>query len=177
MRLLRPTLLILAGAAALALGAQVSVPMVPIPTTLQTLAVVAFGLFAGPRLAALAAFVYLLLVVAGLPVLSRGQQFGGWEFVNYLGAGYVVGFVPGAAVAGWLGYGGRFRRMVVAGLASHGVVLALGVAVMTFWLGPGRAIEHGLLPFLPGAVAKSLLAAALIMVVRQVERTEGHGIE
>jgi biotin transport system substrate-specific component len=142
--------------------------MVPIPTTLQTLALVVVGLLAGPRLAALAALLYLLLAAAGLPVLSSAQRFAGWEFVRYLGAGYVVGFIPGAALAGWLGHGRGFGRMVMAGLTAHAAVLACGVAVMTFWLGPGPAIEKGLLPFLAGAVAKSVLAAALGVLVRPV---------
>lgn len=156
------------GALLIAAGAQVFFPLEPIATTLQTLALVAIGLLGGPRIGGFAALFYLLLVLFGLPVLSRGQQIGGWDFVEYLGAGYVIGFIPGAALAGWLGHRQGFWRCVLAGFAAHAVVLVCGAAVMVVWLGLGLAIERGLIPFIPGAVAKSLVAAALAWLVAAV---------
>jgi len=156
------------GALAIALGAQISIPMVPVPTTLQTLAVVAVGLLGGPRAGAGAAGLYLLLAVLGLPVLAEGARHGGWAFVELTSAGYVVGFVPGAALAGWLGHRRSLARAAAAGVAAHAVVLAIGVSVLAAHIGPGAAIEYGLLPFLVGAVVKGIGAAALVAATRQV---------
>ena len=47
---LAQALIVLGGSAVIALGAQISVPMLPVPMTLQTLAVVLVGLTAGARL-------------------------------------------------------------------------------------------------------------------------------
>ena len=91
---------VLLGALAIAVGAQISVPMIPVPTTLQTLAVLAVGLMGGPRVGVASALLYLCLVVAGLPVLSSAQRYGGMAFLEFAAAGYVIGFVPAAAVAG-----------------------------------------------------------------------------
>ena len=159
---------IVLGAAAMAAGAQVSVPMVPVPTTLQTLAVVLLGLLAGPRLAMGAAALYLLVAVAGLPVLSSFQRQGGWDFVNFLAAGYVVGFIPAAGVAGWLGRRGGLLRLTAAGLLAHAVVFAFGVPVIAHWLDWPTAIERGLAPFLLGALAKSLVAAGVVAGLRRL---------
>lgn len=159
---LPPALVVVLGAVAIALGAQISLPMVPVPMTLQTLAVVLIGLLAGPMLGAGSAGLYLACVLVGLPVLSSAQQAGGTAFSEFLGAGYVVGFLPGAAVAGYLGHGKDFLQRLLAGLVCHLVVLVLGAAVLAFWRGAGVAWEHGVLPFLIGAVVKSLIAAALI---------------
>lgn len=150
------------GALAIALGAQISIPMVPVPTTLQTLAVVAVGLLGGPRAGAGAASLYLLLAVLGLPVLAEGARHGGWAFVELKSAGYVVAFVPGAALAGWLGQRRSLARAAAAGVAAHAVVLATGVSVLALHIGPGLAVEHGLAPFLVGAVVKGVGAAGLV---------------
>ena len=152
-------LFVLGGALAIAVGARISVPMVPVPTTLQTLAVVGIGLLGGARVGAGAAALYLILAISGLPVLSDGESHGGWAFLELKSAGYVVGFVPGAAVAGWLGHRSSLGRAVVAGLAAHAVVLLLGVAVLALHIGIAGAVEHGLLPFLVGAVVKGVGAA------------------
>lgn len=145
----------------IAAGAQVTVPMVPVPMTLQTLAVLAAGLLLGPGRGALAAWGYLALVLLGLPVLADGASAPGADFLVLRSAGYVVGFVPGAWVAGRLGAGRGGARAVGAGLAGHAVVLTLGVSVLARSLGLQAAVEHGLVPFLPGAVVKSLVAAGL----------------
>ena len=59
------------GALAIALGAQISVTMWPVPTTLQTLAVVAVGLRQGPVVGAGAAGLYLGTGSPGAPRTVR----------------------------------------------------------------------------------------------------------
>lgn len=151
----------LGGAAAIALGAQVSVPMVPVPTTLQTLALVVLGLTVGPRRALWAAALYLLGVLIGLPILSEGNREAGAAFLRFKAAGYVVGFLPAAWILGRWGHGRDPLQMFGAALAAHAVVLALGVLVLMAWIPPQRALEGGLLPFLVGAAVKSAIGAAL----------------
>ena len=60
----------LAGALLVGLGAQIDVPMYPVPMSLQTLAVSIVGLLCAPRLAALALLAYLALGAVGLPVFA-----------------------------------------------------------------------------------------------------------
>jgi len=161
---------VVGGALALAVGAQISVPMVPVPTTLQTLALCVVALAGGPRAGLGAATLYLLGVGLGLPILSSGQQYGGLSFLEFAAAGYVVGFLG----AGWLGGVMAQRRsdfggLLGAALVAHAVVFAVGVPVLGLWIGPGEAIEVGLLRFVPGAVAKSLVAAGMAWALRRGE--------
>jgi biotin transport system substrate-specific component len=160
------TLFVVFGALAIAAGAQLSIPMVPVPTTLQTLAIAWLGLVLGGRLAGYAGLLYLLLVLADLPVLSSGQRHGGLAFFEFLAFGYVLAFVPGAMVAGWLGYKRRFLRMLVAAMAAHVLILFIGASVLGYWLGWSEVWSQGVAPFLLGAVAKSLLAALLAVAWR-----------
>lgn len=155
-------LIALVGSAAITLGAQVSVPMVPVPTTLQTLVVVVLGLGFGPLPALASTALYLICVLVGLPVLSSGQQAGGSAFFQFLAAGYVVAFIPGAVLAGLLGHQRGFWRRFAAGLASHAIILLLGGLVLGFHIGLSTAVERGVMPFLIGGAAKSLAAAGLV---------------
>ena len=151
----------------MAAGAQLALPLGPISTTLQTFAMLLVGFFAGPRIAMTAMLVYLALVLGGLPVLSSGQSYGGRAFFQFIAAGYVVGFIPGAGLAGWLGGSGGIGRLLAAGIVSHLVVLACGVPVVAYWRGWTAALEIGFLPFLAGAILKSLAAAVIVTIVRR----------
>jgi len=164
------------GAVAIALGAQVTVPMVPVPMTLQTLAVVVVGLVGGPWVGAGSALAYLGLVLLGLPVLADGSAHGGVSFFAEPSAGYVLGFVPGAAITGLaaqrMGQGGwgPWGAGALAGLVGHAVVLFVGTVVLARVLGPVDAVIHGCLPFVPGAGVKSGLAAAVAVGVERARR-------
>ena len=136
--------------------------MHPVPMTLQTLALVGFGLCVRPWHATAAATLYWLLVLAGLPVLSGGGSLADTSFLELKTAGYVLGFMPAAYLVSVLGHGRDLARRLVAGLAGHAVVLALGVSVLAYWLGLQAALTHGLWPFLLGAGLKSLVAAVLV---------------
>ncbi|MED5370236.1 MAG: biotin transporter BioY [Myxococcota bacterium] len=164
---LSPWLPALLGAVAIALGAQLTVPMLPVPMTLQTLAVIAAGLIGGPRVGALAGGLYLALVLLGLPVLAEGKSSGGLGFFSEPSAGYVLGFWVAAALAGWLAQRGLWWGLL-GGLAGHAAVLAIGVAVLAFHLGFGDALKYGLWPFLPGAAVKSLAAWGIALGVQQL---------
>ena len=132
--------------------------MVPVPTTLQTFVIVLIGLCAGPVSGGGAAALYLVMVLADLPVLSSAQQRGGLAFFEFVAAGYVVGFVPAGFIAGWFGRGSGWRGGSLWARRPRGGS-GCGVPVMASHLGLGLAIEKGLTPFLVGAIAKSALAA------------------
>ena len=64
---------LMAAVAAVAAQLAVPLPFTPVPFTLQVLAVVLSGLLLGPRQAALAMAVYVLVGAAGAPVFSQFQ--------------------------------------------------------------------------------------------------------
>ena len=69
----RDILLALLGSAIVAIAAQINVPMLPVPMTLQTLAVLAVGAAYGARLGAITLALYALEGAAGLPVFANFQ--------------------------------------------------------------------------------------------------------
>ena len=66
-------LAVAAGTLILALASQVEVPMVPVPVTLQTLAVTLIGALYGWRLGAITVVAWLGQAAIGLPVLASGK--------------------------------------------------------------------------------------------------------
>jgi len=152
------------------LGAPGSVALFgsAVPVTLQTLGVMLAGALLGAWRGTLAVATFLVLVAAGLPLLAGGR--GGLAVFVGPSAGYLVGFLAGAAVVGLLV--DRLRRVrfwpvlgacLVGGVA---VVYACGVPVQALVTGVPLGTTAWLsLAFLPGDLLKALAAAAVVVGV------------
>lgn len=164
-------------AALVGAGAFIHIPFGPMHISLQTMMVMLTGFILGPRKAALAMLVYLAAGFIGLPMFGRGKA--GPE--SFLGptAGYLPGFVIGAAVAGASAlFAGRGRWHVAAmiGFGFLGTVILLlcgtaGIRVIVAgdW---SRAFAIGFAPYIPGDTVK-MIAAALVCWKFFPSRTAG----
>ena len=160
--LLVKALAVLGGSAVIALGAQVTVPMLPVPMTLQTLAVLMVGLTAGSRLGAAAVIAYLLEGAMGLPVFAGGAA--GLPVLFGPTAGFLFGFVAMAFVAGFVAERGLARGVIgtaMAGLVASVVLYVPGVLWLDIVtpLDLNGAIAAGMTPFLLGDAVKIAIAA------------------
>jgi biotin transport system substrate-specific component len=143
-----------------------------VPITLQTLGVMLAGSILGWKRGALSVVVLLVLVAAGLPLLSGGR--GGLAVFAGPSAGYLIGWVFGAAVIGWLvqrklpayplWWGGLAN--VVGGI---GAVYLVGIPVQAAVLGTSglvaTAVSSAL--FLPGDLVKVVIATAVASAVHR----------
>lgn len=158
---------VLFGTLVLALSSQISVPIVPVPVTMQTLAVTLIGAVYGWRLGAITVTAWLFEAVLGLPVLANGS--GGLP--SFLGptAGYLFAFPFAAALVGWLAQqgwnGGRPMLAFTAMLAGNALCLAFGGLWLATLIGLERAFFAGVVPFLIGAGLKSALGAATLVAI------------
>lgn len=167
----RTALIALCFTGLIAVCAQVAFPFYPVAITLQTFAVLLAGALLGAPGGALAVLAYLGLAALGAPVLSGGA--GGWSAMTGANAGYLIGFVPAVLLAGWAGDRGDLKdlgRGMGLLLVAHGLILAFGVAWLIFKLGsaPLRAFEVGAVPYLIGAVVKSMLVLGSLWLLRQI---------
>lgn len=151
-------------AAAIALGAQIDVPMHPVPMSLQSFAVVFAVALGGPIVGMLSVALYLATGAAGLPVFAGGE--GGAAHLVGPTAGYLWGFLVAAGLVGALAPRAGFVAMFAAMLFGHAIILGLGVARLAMVLPLADAIGAGATPFILGAVVKSAVAAALCALVR-----------
>lgn len=142
----------------MAICAQATVPMTPVPMTLQTFAVLLAGAVLGARWGAVSVLLYLALAASGLPVLSEGAS--GLDSLLGPTAGYLFAFPVAAAVVGALisrpafrGPAAQFGLMA----AAHLLILTVGASWLATPIGVQPAFEAGFLPFLIGALVKSAL--------------------
>ncbi|MEY3003882.1 MAG: hypothetical protein RLZZ491_1058 [Pseudomonadota bacterium] len=174
--LLRKALLLGAGSLFIAVAAQISVPMWPVPVTLQTLAILLVGFAYGSRLGALTVAAYLVQGFMGLPVFTPSTLPGLAALVGPTG-GFLIGFVAMAWLAGLAAERGLARGVAgtaaVALVASAllylpGVLWPMAVAAMAGvdagWAGQDAAFywAYFVTPFLIGDAIKALIAALVI---------------
>lgn len=148
----------------LTLSSYLTIPMTPVPITLQTLVVTLVGAFFGWRCGAFTIVMWLLIGALGLPVLANGD-FGWTKFTGATG-GYLFAFPLAAAVVGWLvehkGAGVHSERALVAMLIGSGICLLFGGAWLALIIGFQKAWSNGVQPFLVGALIKSVVGALVV---------------
>ncbi len=166
---------VLAGSGVLAAASWVQVPMLPVPMTLQVLAVLLIGATFGSRLAVAAVAVWLGEAAMGLPVLAMG----GAGLASLVGprGGYLVGFAIAAGLVGVFAErrmigGAVLRTVLLLGLADA-VILALGGAWLSLFVGVRAAWLGGVAPFLLGDLLKVVLATAVLQAAGRILRARG----
>ncbi len=162
-----PVLYVLAGSLVLAASARIATPLMVVPTTLQTLALVVLAAISGPRLAAAMALTYLAEGLLGLPVFANGTAgplvilgpTAGYLFAFPLAA-WFVGTFHGVA-ASRMGLVGSFAIM----LAAHNIIVSAGVAWLAPQVGFVQALTVGATPFIAGTLVKSVLATVAVRLM------------
>ncbi len=147
----------------LTVSSYVSVPMYPVPVTMQTLAIVMVGALADPRLGAAMVLSWLGLAMMGAPVLAGGKG-GALAFAGPT-AGYIAAFPIAAFLAGYVVRVKHALLQFSGFLAIHALILAMGWAWLASLIGPEAALAAGVTPFLIGALIKSALGASLLVVL------------
>src|SRR5665213_1793501 len=151
------------GSGLLAVSAHVAVPMLPVPITLQTLALPLLVLALGRNLAVMATLLYLAEGAFGWPVFApvAGPPGLVGPTAGYLWMYPVAAFTMGALLDRGLTttYAGRWAAI----FAGTVLVFAGGVWWLTvvYQLNFGQAFAVGVAPFIIGDFLKVSLAAAL----------------
>jgi biotin transport system substrate-specific component len=165
----RNAVLALVGTLALTVSAKLQIPFWPVPLTMQTLVVLVIGTAFGWKLGTATLLLYLAEGALGLPVFAGTPARGtGLAYMTGPTGGYLVGFVAGAALCGWLAERGWDRsvwRTAVAMTLGHVLILALGWAWLASLVGPQKAYAAGVAPFYVATVVKTALAVCALPAV------------
>jgi len=161
----RRVLAVLAGVVAVALSAQVAIPVpgTPVPVTLQVAAVLIVGGLLGPRLGAASMAIYLACGAAGLPVFAPVGVPGVARLIGPTG-GYLLAYPLAAAVIGIATSHGRSWARLAGGLVGGAAAIHLGGIAQLAVLGGGltAAAALGSLPFLGPDLVKLLFAGVIL---------------
>ena len=155
-------LLILFGTLLLAVSAKVQVPFWPVPMTMQTFVVFLIGMTYSIRLSFLTLLAYLAEGALGLPVFASG---GGLMYLTGPTAGYLYGMTIAALVISYLanlGYGSSYYKTALALIIGSIFIFSFGIIYLGSIIGYDKAIQAGLLPFIPSEIFKIGLAVAII---------------
>ena len=162
-----------------ALGLLPAIPVVgiPAPITAQTLGVMLAGAILGPKRGALAVLVFLVLVLAGLPLLAGGR--GGIEHFIGNSGGFLVGWFFGAYVIGFILK--NFISDTQVNIRAHFIIFIAcflgGICVVylpgILWIARNTGssfvdVYLGSLVFIPGDLIKAIVAMLVTVAVRRV---------
>lgn len=165
-RAARNALLALVGTLALTVSAKTQIPFWPVPMTMQTFIVLVIGTAYGMRLGVATVALYLIEGALGLPVFAGTPEKGvGLAYMMGPTGGYLLGFVAGAWLSGWLAERGFDRsplRTLVAMSLGHALIFVFGVTWLAQLIGFEQAFATGVMPFWAATIVKTLLGVATL---------------
>jgi len=140
--------LILFGSLLLTISAQITIPLQPVPVTLQSFAALFIGMAFGPKTSIKILLAYLLEGLCGLPVFANFSC--GLPVLLGPTGGYLFGFIPAAAFAGYLlqhGFAKYHITTFLAALAGTVILFIPGYLVLAKFIGMHNAYRFGVAPF------------------------------
>jgi biotin transport system substrate-specific component len=145
--------------------------------TYQIGAVLLTGCVGGKNAALLAQVAYLVIGLKFLPVFSQG---GGLNYYQQPAFGYLIGFIPGAWLCGWLAFRYRAKLEVLtlsclAGLLvihSVGILYLLGLSLINppniRWLSFFGSVQVYSLNVLPGQLVLICVVSVIAFLLRKI---------
>lgn len=160
-------ILVIAGIAALAVAAKIKIPMIPVPMTMGTFAVLSIGAAYGMCLGLVTIIGYMLIGALGFDVFagSSAETFGITYMMGGTG-GYLVGYVLAVLALGYAarqGWDRSIGKMALAMVLGNVLIYVPGLVWLAVLYGTDAPIfTWGLTPFLLGDLVKLALAALLL---------------
>jgi len=160
-------------AALTAVGAFISIPLYPVPLTLQTLFTLLAAMTLGSVMGASSQIIYVLLGIIGLPVFA-GFKAGIGILFGPTG-GFLFGFIISAYIIGKIIELKKEKNIfyyLLAGLIGTLIIYIIGITQLSLVtdMGIKKALTVGMLPFLPGDILKiiaaSFIASKLKLVIK-----------
>lgn len=164
------------------IAGKISLTILAVPFTMQSIVCLFAGLLLGARRAMLAQALYLLIGLIGLPVFAKG---GGFAYIFEPSFGFLIGMLLAGGLVGWIA--DRFDpahdklkilQALTANLAAQLLIYMIGVAylymIINFYFSKSttliQAIQIGMIPYLIFDTMKSVLAAVIGPRLRRLTR-------
>lgn len=163
-------------AALTAIGAFIKIPLPYVPFTLQVLFVFLAGSLLGSKRGMQSQLVYVGIGLAGLPVFTQG---GGIGYILQPTFGYLIGYIAGAFVVGWMIEripNPKAFQFILANIAGLLVVYLIGVPylymALNLWMGVPSSWAHvwmiGFIYSIAGDIVISAVAGVLAVRLYKV---------
>ena len=156
------------GTLLLAISSKVQVPFWPVPMTMQTFVIFLIGMTYGVRLSFATVTLYLFEGAVGLPVFAAG---GGFAYLLGPTAGYLYGMLfasVGISYLANIGFSKTYFKAAISLIIGSIIIFVFGILYLGSIIGYQKAIEVGLLPFIPSELFKIALAVVLIPTIQKI---------
>lgn len=157
---------VLAGFGLLSLTSQISIPIQPVPVTLQSLAALFLGFVLSPQRVLQAYGVWVLAGACGLPVFQDFSfglaKLGGPTGGYFLGMGLAALFLAGLRTRPRFSGALSFGTLLATSFGASGIIYFFGLLWLSCFVGWNQAVTVGLLPFLLPGILKAIALSILL---------------
>ena len=158
-KIVKLTLITIAGTILITISAKVKIPFYPIPMTMQTFVILLIGITLGYRIGLATVALYLFEGIIGLPVFASSPEKGiGMAYFIGPTMGYLIGFLVAVYFAGLFKYDKGLINTFLKLIFSVSFIYILGLIWLGTLIGWDKPIfKLGAQPFLLAELFKILL--------------------
>lgn len=152
---------------ALAASAQLTIPLKPVPVTLQTAIVMIIGLSYTPSIALASTVGYIFIGMIGAPVFTNFDS--GITKIMGPSGGYIIGFIFAATSMSYLrkSYGDSLLKTSLYSILGTSIIYLCGITWLSHFIDFQIAIYEGCIKFIPTGIMKIGLVVAIMSSLRQ----------
>ena len=171
-RIIKLTLLTIAGSILITISAKIKIPFYPVPMTMQTFVILLIGITYGYKIGLATVTLYLLEGIFGLPVFANSPE-KGIGIAYFIGPtmGYLVGFLVAVYFAGRFKYDKGLINTFLKLIFSVSFIYILGIIWLGTLIGWDKPVfKFGAEPFLLAELFKILLLLFLVPTLLKAKK-------
>ena len=171
-RVIKLTLLTIAGSILITISAKIKIPFYPVPMTMQTFVILLIGITYGYKIGLATVTLYLLEGIFGLPVFANSPEKGiGVAYFIGPTMGYLVGFLVAVYFAGLFKYDKGLINTFLKLIFSVSFIYILGIIWLGTLIGWDKPVfKFGAEPFLLAELFKILLLLFLVPTLLKAKK-------
>ena len=171
-RIIKLTLLTIAGSILITISAKIKIPFYPVPMTMQTFVILLIGITYGYKIGLATVTLYLLEGIFGLPVFANSPEKGiGVAYFIGPTMGYLVGFLVAVYFAGLFKYDKGLINTFLKLIFSVSFIYILGIIWLGTLIGWDKPVfKFGAEPFLLAELFKILLLLFLVPMLLKAKK-------
>lgn len=147
--------------ALIAIGAQIRIPLGPVPFTMQMPMVLLAGMLLGKKLGLISIIAYIGIGLIGIPVFAGSGGLGSLVSPSF---GFVLGFIPGVVITA-MGGSEDIKRMIVFTLLGMSAIFICGVLYFSFIMSAVIGTPMSLTQILMAAVVPFIIKDIILAVL------------
>ncbi len=171
-KIIKLTLIIIAGTILITISAKIKIPFYPVPMTMQTFVILLIGMTLGYKIGLATVALYLFEGIIGLPVFASSPEKGiGITYFVGPTMGYLIGFLVAVYFAGFFKYDKGITNTFFKLIFSVSFIYIFGLIWLGTLIGWDKPIfKLGAQPFLLAELFKILLLLFLNPILQKVKK-------